>query len=82
MTLYEYKLLSLDEQAEAAWNGVFLADRTVGERKYALYAVLGFYAEVCYNASENVIEDIKSFRSGGVLLDPYLQKIDISGVMS
>ena len=81
MTLYEFKLLSKQEQASTTWEkGVFLSSRKGSGFAVSLYQVDGFYVEVYYNSTENKIESIKSFTTT-TLLEPYLSSIDISDVL-
>ncbi len=46
MTLYDFIALDEMEQAEAVWNGVFIADRKDQEHRILLYQVNSFYVEV------------------------------------
>lgn len=79
MTLYQYKLLETNQQAEVLWNdGEFVADRMGDKYNYLLYQLYNFYVEVQYNTEKNSIEKIKSFSSTGEPLAPYLSEIQIS----
>jgi hypothetical protein len=80
MTLYEFNQLDEMEQAEALWNGVFIADREDDEHKILLYQIDGFYVEVFYHKEYNVIRRFRSFSSTNPL-DPYLDKIDIQALL-
>jgi hypothetical protein len=48
MTLYQFKAMDEMEQAEAVWDGVFIADREDEEHKILLYQIDAFYVEVYY----------------------------------
>ena len=81
MTLYQFKLLDLNTQAEILWEkGVLLADRADDKNKFLLYQLDGFYVEVMYNPESNCIEAFKSFISTNEPLMPYLQVIKIDGI--
>lgn len=78
MTLYEFIGMNEPEQAEAVWNGVFIADREDKKYRIILYAIDEFYVEVFYDKKSN---EIKRFRPFATLqlLNPYLDKIDLNG---
>ena len=77
MTLYEYKLLDVTEQALMLWEkGVHIGERFNGEYNILLYQIDGFYLEVFYHPERNTIVRLRSFKSTGQLR-PYLDKIDI-----
>ena len=62
MTLYEYKILSEDEQYDTVFSkGKFLDIHNDGNTKYVLYAIDMFFVEVAYNANDNRTTGIKSF---------------------
>jgi hypothetical protein len=80
MTLYEFKLLSLSEQAQTTWDdGVLLGFRQQEERHMILYQINNFYIEIQYHTEQNEIIDIVSFISAKPL-KAYLDKIDISSL--
>jgi hypothetical protein len=79
MTLYEFKTLSDFEQAEAVWNGTFIAHREDGFFRVLLYQIDSFYVEVYYHKTANVILRFRSFTTTR-LLEPYLEKINISDI--
>lgn len=81
MTLYEFNSLSEFEKGEALWeHGVHLTERFEGEIGYSLYQLTNFYVEATYNAGKNAITKFTSFLTD-TKLEPYLDKIDISGIM-
>lgn len=78
MTLHEFNQLDEMEQAEAVWDGGFIADREDSEHKILLYQIDAFYVEVYYHKEYNVIRRFRSFSSTNEL-DPYLDKINLNG---
>lgn len=81
MTLYQFNMLDEMEQAEAVWDGQFVADREDEEHKILLYQIDAFYVEVYYHKDYNVIRRFRSFSSTDQLW-PYLEKIDITAFKS
>ena len=78
MTLYEFKQLTSNEQAQTTWdNGVLIGFREETELHMVLYRIENFYVEICYHTNLNEITAIKSFISDAPL-GPYLDKIDIT----
>jgi len=78
MTLDEFNTLDEMEQAEAVWDGVFVADREDEEHKILLYQIDSFYVEVFYHKQHNVLKKFSAFSSINQL-DIYLDKIDLTG---
>ena len=82
MTLYDFNSLNDFEKGDALReHGVHLSERFEGEMGYSLYQLNDFYVEVTYNAGKNVITKFTSFLND-TKLEPYLDKIDISGIYS
>jgi hypothetical protein len=82
MTLYEFKLLSVNEQAEATWEaGVQIGFREAPPLHMVLYRVHDFYVEIQYHTAQNEIAGIHSFLSEDHL-QPYLNQIDLSGLFN
>jgi hypothetical protein len=80
MTLYEFKLLNDNDQAQTVWDsGVLLGFRQEGSFHMALYRIDNFYVEIQYHTERNEIDDIKSFVSDGPL-QPYLAQISLEGL--
>ena len=79
MTLYEFIKMEESEQAEAVWNGVFVADREDEEHRILLYQIESFYVEVYYHKKHNAIISFSSF-SSIEKLDAYLDKIPLSDI--
>ncbi len=78
-TLYEFNLLSENQQTEAVWNeGDFVADRQEDEYSILLYQLYSFYVEIKYSSLANGFLIYRSF-SNIDQLEPYLEDIDISG---
>jgi hypothetical protein len=75
MTLYEFRSLTEEQQAEAVWNGVFLDLRAYLGLNILLYAIDEFYVEVYYSPSLNKIEGLRPFRSTKPL-EPYLAQFN------
>lgn len=81
MTLYDYALLSPEEQADATWkHGAFIAVGDMGPTKVLLYQLQSFYVEVYYNCERGEIERFRYFDSVDHL-EPYLAAIDLSDLL-
>lgn len=78
MTLYQFNALNDTNQAEAIWEGTFLAHREVGVFRILLYQIDSFYVEVYYQKEKNVLSHFRSFTTTR-LLQPYLDQIDLNG---
>ena len=76
MKIYEFRQLSKDEQANAAWAGVFLDVRTENDLYVLLYYVDEIYVEIYYSAVLNEIVKLQPFKSSK-LLQPYLDNMTI-----
>ncbi len=79
MTLYEFNVSDEQEQAEAVWDGVHIAEREDSEHKILLYQINGketFYVEVYYHKEYEVIRKFRSFKSPNQL-EPYTKQIDL-----
>ena len=82
ITLYEFNSLDEFEKGSALWEyGVFLSQRFEEEIGYNLYQLNNFYVEVMYNGGINAITKFTSF-STITKLEPYLDKIDITSIVS
>lgn len=80
MTLYKYNLLNEQEQSITLWlQGEFIADRREHNYSILLYQIYSFYVEVWYEGKKNEIYKFRCF-SSIQQLEPYLSKIDISGI--
>jgi hypothetical protein len=80
MTLYEFNLLSENDQAEVVWSGSHIGERTENEYEILLYQVDGFYVEVFYHKEQNQIVRFRSFSSLNQL-NPYLEQIDLKRIL-
>jgi hypothetical protein len=82
MTLYQFNALDETEQLEAIWEkGVKLADRQEAEFLYILYQIDKFYVEEKIHQEHKIRHGFKSFASTSAsFLQPYLDKIDITGL--
>jgi len=63
MTLYQFIQLDEAEQADAIWDGSFIADREDKEHKILLYQIDGFYVEVFYHKKYNIVRKYMPFSS-------------------
>ena len=82
MTLYQFNVLSEGEKAAVLWSqGDIVGDRIENNFSILLYQVRSFYVELYYNGQENKISKLRSF-SSTEQLEPYLGKIDISGLIT
>lgn len=75
MTLYEFNAMHEHERAEMLWSFAPLAQRIEAPHVMLLYSLEEFYAEVCYDQTENRITRIRGFRSLH-LLAPYLESME------
>ena len=63
MTLYEFNLLSENEQAMAVWQGEYITSREDRDYTIMLYKVSDFYVEVYYNKGGNDIVRFNPFKA-------------------
>jgi hypothetical protein len=81
ISLYEFNALNDFDKGEVLFkNGEHLTERFDKEYGYSLYQLNNFYVELQYNGSINAITKFTSFCTL-TKLDPYIDKIDISGVI-
>ena len=81
MTLYEFKQLCINDQAQATWDdGIQIGFRQQEQEHMILYRLDSFYVEVRYHSVKNEVTAIKSFISDEPL-QPYLDTIDISSLL-
>lgn len=81
MTLYQFKVLNLDEQAQCTWDcGTLIGFREEDHLHMVLYRIDNFYVEIQYHTNQNEIVAIKSFISDESL-QLYLDKIDIKNLL-
>ena len=67
MGLYEYKMLSEDEQWNELWeNGKHLDNRKYLNAKFSLYALHMFFVEVELSLSDKIIGK-KEFKTGRII---------------
>ena len=77
MTILQFKRLRELKQLKIVHrNGVFLAERYDSQYRYKLYQVEGFYVELIYTYTDNVMRMMDVF-DGTASLDPYLDEIHI-----
>ena len=68
MTLYEYKILSEDEQYNTVFaKGKFLDIVIDGNSKFVLYAIDKFFVEVIWNIEKDEIIGLGQFKEGDSL---------------
>lgn len=80
MTLEQFNRLNEDEKSNALWLKASLIDVLRKDSlTILLYQICGFYVEVYYNYSKNLIERFNSFNSTDNL-EPYLDKIKLEGI--
>ena len=81
MTLHEFKAAPLSEQFDAlSDHGVRLLSRPFAGLEAILYQIDDFYVEVLYDKSEGGFSISRAFITT-LLLDPYLQTINIDGLL-
>ena len=82
ITLYEFNLLSQFDKGDILYQfGVHISERKDGEFGYVLYQLNNFYVEVKYFNTRNEIIMLSVF-STTTNLEPYLNNIDISKILS
>lgn len=80
MTIQEFKLLDLNQQAEAAVDhGEFVATRTMASYKITLWVIDDYYVILFYDYRESKLEKIRCFKNPD-LLSAFLPQIDISAI--
>ncbi|MFT7036458.1 MAG: hypothetical protein ACJA2S_004987 [Cyclobacteriaceae bacterium] len=78
MGLYEYMMLSEDEQWNDLWqNGTFLTHHIEPDKKFSLYSLYAFFVEVELDPRTNKIIAKAHFKTGETL-DRYAGSIDVS----
>jgi len=78
MGLYEYMMLSEEEQWDDLWqNGTFLTHHIESDKKFSLYALYAFFVEVELDPRTNKIIGKGYFKTGETL-DRYAGSIDIN----
>lgn len=81
MTLDEFKLLNETSQARTLLEkGTFLADRLYKNFSILLYQLDNFYVEVYHNLRFDIMQGMRCFEDDDAL-QPYLETIDISGLV-
>jgi hypothetical protein len=68
MTLCEFNLLDEKEQAEAVWSGARVAKRQDEEHEIVLFQIDGFFVEVFFNRTYDVIRKIEAIENIDQLL--------------
>jgi hypothetical protein len=74
LTLDDFNAPNETEQAEAIWQGTFLADREENGLTVRLYSLNNFYGEMFYNAHTNKLLGLRAFNAINELA-PYLAHI-------
>lgn len=81
MNIYEFIKLNDTDKGIAICDGDFLSVRVTFEFRYALYSLGDFFVEVVYDPNKNKLVSFRPFRTR-TLLEPYLNEIDISGLIN
>lgn len=81
MTLERFTALDREQKEEATLTGVCIGGRTEGRHLVLLYQLTAFYVEVYYNKVHHFISDLVAFDSTERLA-PYLEKVNLNGVMA
>jgi hypothetical protein len=77
MTLYEFKLLTDNEQLNLLYEqGVYIGKRKIDNETVLLYQLDSFYVELFYIKYRCYVRRLHCFHST-VFLDPYLESIKI-----
>lgn len=81
MTIQYFRTLSQDKQfRKLLLNGVFLTSRDTDENCILLFQLNNFYVEIYFNRDCEEIVYSRSFKDTDKLA-PYLEQIDISGII-
>ena len=82
MTVYQFnKLREVDQFDLLLSNGVIVGKRKEKSYEYVLYHLDKIYIELKYHKDHRTMPAIKSFTSTGNALLPYIEHIDISGLL-
>ncbi|HEX2532312.1 MAG TPA: hypothetical protein VHK69_01175 [Chitinophagaceae bacterium] len=82
MKMCAFKQLCQEEQLELLFHsGVFIGNRNTSLYKIMLCQLEGFYVEIVYSIVSRNVEEIRSFEETD-RLKPYLDRIDISGLVN
>jgi len=77
MTLYEFNILTLEEKHAVVWDkGISLDQYITKDIRINCYAIVKFFVEVVYDAENNVITEVRSFKYG-YSLDKFAPKFTI-----
>jgi len=83
MKNHEFDALAQDQKMNILWKeGNYIADRKIPNYTIVLYELFCFYVEVWYEDNNFNEIDILCAFSNTDQLEPYLEKIDISDVIS
>ena len=81
MTIQEFNMLDAHQQGQTLWRyGTHLSDRNTNRYSMMLYQIDAFYVEVCFHRKKEEFIAFKTF-TGTSQLNPYLNKISISGLL-
>lgn len=65
MTLYEFNVLSLENQQKSVWElGTYLDNFITKDFTINCYAIDRFFVEVYYNSDHNKIVKVTAFKNG------------------
>jgi hypothetical protein len=77
MTLYEFNALIFEEQYKAVINkATFLDNYVTTDIRMNLYAIDKFFVELVYDGEQNVVTEVRSFKSGSEL-EKYTNHINL-----
>jgi len=63
MTLYEFNILSFEEQYKAVIEqGVFLDNYITEDIRINCYAIDKYFVEIVYDGKQNTIKEVRSFK--------------------
>ena len=69
MTLYNFNKLALEEKQATVWDkGTFLDNYITKDIPINCYAIDKFFVEAVYDGEQNVITEVRSFKSGHSLV--------------
>ena len=77
MSIYEFHLLTEDEQLHQLWsNGMYIGKRRHHDYTYILFQLDAFYVELSYRKYRTQLCRVHCTRSTNIL-DPYLHFVEV-----
>ena len=82
MTLYQFNKLKETDQFDILLSdGIIIGRRKDNMYEYVLYQLHNIYIELRYYKDHKTMPSLRGFTCKGNSLQPYLEQIDISGLL-